>query len=167
MNHTRTYTCPQCDHDRDCDDADTAACSRCGLCGVCEPGDGSSNECLRCTNERNGIRSVDLTAVQMDVDTVWVEVAPPVRTRIRSLSHQSASIQYHDCGENVFRVFYAAPEGGYVFFTDRLGNPSQICERLYLTGKTLRWYPSDGPLVDLIRREYRRREAALRRDTNR
>lgn len=68
------------------------------------------------------------------------------------------TIRYEDdCGTMVERDFFAPAAGGYV--KENWSDPRQVCERLASTGNTLLWYPSEGPLSQMIRRE---RAKALR-----
>lgn len=65
-----------------------------------------------------------------------------------------ASVTYTDAfeGHEVRLHCHASTDGGYV----RLSDHSQVCEGLASTGNTLIWHPSQGPLVELLRREYKR-----------
>lgn len=73
------------------------------------------------------------------------------------------TIRYTDDDSDrvVERDFFAPPSGGYV--REDWTNPRQVCERLQGGGATLVWSPASGPLVNLIRREWRARQAAERR----
>lgn len=57
--------------------------------------------------------------------------------------------------------YWAPSEGGYVRYVTfakpgTLGR--QVCEGLGYQGNTLRWNPSNGPLVNLIRAEYNKQK---------
>ena len=75
-----------------------------------------------------------------------------------------ASITYYDDerDQRVSRDFWAPRRGGYVqdVTTAAAGTGPQVCTGLARLGDTLRWHPSEGPLVDMIRREWRRARAA-------
>lgn len=71
------------------------------------------------------------------------------------------TIRYDYDGRAIERDFFAPPSGGYV--REDWANPRQVCERLQGGGATLVWSPASGPLVNLIRREWRGRQAAERR----
>lgn len=68
-----------------------------------------------------------------------------------------------DPGGTVTWKFWARPRGGYVY---RIAGSrdQQVCDGLYEMGDTLRWDPRSGPLVKLIRREWRKRVAQEKRD---
>ena len=78
------------------------------------------------------------------------------RTKITSCGRDECTISYTSwTGERVTRTFSARP-GGYV--TDQ--GDKQPCGGLADLGATLIW-SGRRPLVDLIRREYRRGRAQL------
>jgi len=88
------------------------------------------------------------------------------RMKIESLSESRCTIQFTDEFDQPHNLELFAPAaGGYVKIEAR-GYP-QICERLSSTGNTLMWSPASGPLSELVRREYRKRRAAERRDLRR
>lgn len=75
------------------------------------------------------------------------------------------SLRYDDeRGRRVERDFFAPPGGGYV--REGWSDPRQVCDRLGSTGATLVWDPASGPLVELVRREWRamRRAERTRRE---
>lgn len=59
--------------------------------------------------------------------------------------------------------FWARPSGGYVYRVEG-DRERQVCGCLYEMGDTLRWDPASGPLVKLVRREWRKRVALEKRD---
>ncbi|GEM_PF-5477378 len=75
--------------------------------------------------------------------------------------HRATVSEWDDLrDEYVETEYYAPPNGGYV----RYGiDGRQICEGLCSSGPTLLWYPADGPLVDVLRREHRRTQAQVLR----
>lgn len=72
-----------------------------------------------------------------------------------------ATVTYTDTFEEreVRLECYAPSAGGYV----RAADHSQVCEGLASMGNTLTWHPSQGPLVELLRREYKRMRRNERR----
>lgn len=56
-------------------------------------------------------------------------------------------------GDTVNKTFHAPVSGGYVLDDQN----KQVCDKLYTRGSTLKWSGS-FPLIDLIRREYKRRK---------
>jgi len=88
-----------------------------------------------------------------------------IRTRFAAGETDSrCSLTYVDetTGNPITRVFFAPASGGYV--QENWAQPHQVCARLQGSGHTLVWSPSqDGPLVNLIRREWKAWQAAERR----
>ena len=72
-----------------------------------------------------------------------------MRAKFSSMQTNMCSLEFEDIAEN----YYAPANGGYV----RDSNNRQVCEKLYLRGSTLKW-SGTFPLIDLIRREYKRRK---------
>jgi hypothetical protein len=73
-----------------------------------------------------------------------------MRAKFSSMQTNMCGLEVGDIAEN----YYAPAGGGYV----RDSNNRQVCEKLYLRGSTLKW-SGTFPLIDLIRREYKRRKA--------
>jgi hypothetical protein len=86
------------------------------------------------------------------------------KTTFEELATNRCVVSYTDpCdGCRITREFFAPSEGGYVRENDGQQYP-QVCEELASMGNTLKWRPGH-PLMDLIRREYRRMRAGERRD---
>jgi hypothetical protein len=86
------------------------------------------------------------------------------RTKFESIFDNRCSITYWDdmSERTVTEEFFAPSRGGYVKLDDGRNYP-QVCDGLYSTGDTLEWYPRSGPLVKMVRREWRRRRALERR----
>jgi hypothetical protein len=85
-----------------------------------------------------------------------------MRTIIKAIAHNRVFISYkcsvtdETYGYNVF----APIDGGYV---RNSWNHLQICEKLQAGGNTLVWNP-EKPLVELIRKEYKRMRDSERRE---
>jgi hypothetical protein len=81
-------------------------------------------------------------------------------TKIKQVGHNRVLILFQtESGQEIKLDLYAPIGGGYVYY----GDHKQICEKLQFTGPTLMWGGSD-PLISLVRREYKRRRDAERRD---
>jgi hypothetical protein len=77
------------------------------------------------------------------------------RTKFTSRKANICTIEFVDIfGDLVNKTFHAPINGGYV----RDSDDRQVCDKLYTRGETLRW-SGNFPLIDLIRREYKRRKA--------
>ena len=84
------------------------------------------------------------------------------RTTIRATSSNYVELSY-DCpmtGDRITEEFHCPRNGGYV----RSGQ-SQVCENLASRGNTL-YVGDESELLPLIRREWRKAQAAARRDRN-
>ena len=77
------------------------------------------------------------------------------RTKFTSRKINICTIEYLDIfGDLINKTFHAPVDGGYV----RDSDDRQVCDKLYSGGSTLIW-SGTHPLIDLIRREYKRRKA--------
>ena len=87
-----------------------------------------------------------------------------MRTRIESDGHR-VTLTYTDRWDGeITRTFVAPSCGGYVreIWPGRNSDAQQVCEGLYSSGDTLE--SSTDTLLAVIRREWRRRRAAERRE---
>ena len=77
-----------------------------------------------------------------------------MRTKITAVSPHEVKVAFWN-GEDV--TYWAPSQGGYV--RDITVHPGllgkQVCDGLAYMGTTLMWNPDGGPLVELIRQEYR------------
>lgn len=94
------------------------------------------------------------------------------RAKFHELADNAASITYtpepeYEPHRRLTRFFRANPDGGYVWEHDGRGNSKQVCRFLHYSGITLQWFPSEGPLVELLRSEYRKMRDLERRDMKR
>jgi len=62
-----------------------------------------------------------------------------------------------DMGERRIMEISAPHTGGYL----RFANGEQVCQGLFRRGHTLEWSPSNGTLVALVRREWKRHQRVL------
>ena len=84
------------------------------------------------------------------------------RARIESNAFR-VTLTYTDRWDGeITRVFVAPLEHGYVREIGRNSDYRQVCERLRSTGRTL--MASNHTLVSVIRREWRRRQRAERKE---
>ena len=85
-----------------------------------------------------------------------------MRTRIKSLAPNLCEVIIPEGDGKVVRTVYWSPkEGGDVYDVTRekvsLDTPvldTLVCDGLAYHGMCLYWNPNNGPLVDVIRREY-------------
>ena len=77
------------------------------------------------------------------------------RAKFTSRKLNNCTLEWVDIFGDVIDETYHAPiNGGYV----KNSKNFQVCDKLYTRGETLRW-SGTFPLIDLIRREYKRRKA--------
>ena len=77
-----------------------------------------------------------------------------MRAKFTSRKANICTIEFVDIFGDVIDDTYHAPiNGGYV----KNSKNFQVCDKLYTKGSTLKW-SGTYPLVDLIRREYKKRK---------
>lgn len=77
-----------------------------------------------------------------------------MRAKFISIQKNICSLEFMNSFGDVVEVNFHAPKyGGYV----KDNHNRQVCSKLYLRGATLKW-SAEYPLIDLIRREYRKRK---------
>jgi len=84
------------------------------------------------------------------------------RTKFTAHDVNVVAIEYvNELGNSEWREFRAPRFGGYVWEVYPSGRRYQLCRGLVNSGVPLEW-DGDRPLVDIIRREYRRMRRAER-----
>ena len=82
------------------------------------------------------------------------------KMKMTSRGANRCMLEYDRYGTRVSREFEVAAEGGHVYDLDQFGRSFQMHKQLASTGPLLMWYPGDGNLADMIRREYRAKRRA-------
>jgi hypothetical protein len=87
-----------------------------------------------------------------------------MKTQIKAISDSQVQIKFADAytGDVYEYNIWAPSNGGYV----RYNGDKQLCERLGSMGSTLMW-SGKAPLVDMIRKEYRRMQQSAKRELSR
>ena len=78
-----------------------------------------------------------------------------MRAKFTSIQKNICSLEYVNIfGDHICETYHAPILGGYV----KNSKNFQVCDKLLSRGYTLKWYP-ENPLIDLIRREYKKQRA--------